>query len=324
MKRTFTLAVAALCMLFANGVAAQETEEQEDSKPKLQIRNFDHLEFDTVTGTYFGVAAFYTRDDRAVFNGYKTKQEIYTTEIRLLMGGDNVQAGVAIPYHTTDTARFNTTCGGGDDDDGPAGPCKIAGQGDIGKVRAHLKAVPLRTDLFDLGGGLMLTFPSGGGDRTITPSGDLTATTTLPFAPDAVGILPFVTGTAHAGPVDVNAHIGYEFVNHEKGQGRPESILYGGSATLPVLDFLGLRLEIAGQQFTGSQTQNVVAIEPGIDVLVPAGPVNLQLSASGGYGLSGGSAGLKGSYGSLWGLNTYSGLSRGQWGAGLAFGVVFD
>jgi len=316
MKRAFTLAAAALCMLIANGVAAQETEEQEESKPKLQIRNFDHLEFDTITGTYFGVAAFYTRDDRAVYNGFKTKQEIYTTEIRLLLGGDNVQAGVAIPYHTTDTARFATTCG--------TEQCKIAGQGDIGKVRAHLKAVPLRSDFFDLGGGLMLTFPSGGGDRTITPSGDPAVATTLPFAPDGVGILPFVTGTAHAGPVDVNAHIGYEFVNHEKGQGRPESILYGGSATLPVLDFLGLRLEIAGQQFTGSQTQNVVAIEPGIDVLVPAGPVNLQLSASGGYGLSGGSAGLKGSYGSLWGLNTYSGLSRGQWGAGLALGVVLD
>lgn len=268
-------------------------ESQEEAAPaKLQIRNFDHLEFDTVTGTYFGVAGFYTRDEKVVFDGEKTKNESTTAELRLLMGGDKFQGGVVIPYHVTSGDAFG------------------GGESDVGDVRVHLKFIPLRRDLFDLGAGLMMTFSGGSADKGISTG--------------QVGALPFFTGTAHLGPTDLNAHIGYNFVNHHSGIGAPESILYGSSLKMPVLDVLGLRLELAGQQFTSGKDRNVVAIQPGLDYLIHAGKLDLLLSAAGSYGLSGGTAGAKEGFASRWGLNTLSGLSRGEWGGGMALGVLWN
>ncbi len=282
-------------------VAAQDGDAAGDGQEehaKLKIRNFDHLEFDTVTGTYLGIASFYTKDSKVVIGNTKTSQEAVTTEIRLLLGGEAFQAGVVIPYHATSRKAAP--------DDGI-----IGGQDDVGDIRTHLKFIPVRRDLFDLGGGLMLTFPGGGSEVGISSG--------------SVEVLPFVTGTAHTGPVDVNAHVGFNYVNHrDPANGAAESVLYGGSVTMPVLDTLGLRLELAGQQFTGGGGLNVIAIEPGFDLLVPYGSIDFMLSASAGYGLAGGAAGSNGSFGSQWGLNTKSGLSRGEWGAGLAFGVVWD
>ncbi len=263
-----------------------------DETTKLQIRNFDHLEFDTVTGSYFGIAGFYTKDDTVTFGSTSTEQESATGEIRLLMGGTMFQGGVVIPYHTN------------------RGDARGPGQDDVGDIRTHLKYVPLRKEAFDFGAGLMITFP-GGGESVGISTGE-------------VAVLPFVTGTAHLGPADLNLHIGYNFINHHRANGAPESILYGGAVKVPVLDKLGLRLEIAGQQFTEGNDRNVVAVQPGLDYLIELGKLDLQLSASGSYGISGGTAGSKGSYSSRWGLNTKSGLSRGEWGAGAGIGVLWN
>jgi len=281
-----------------DGDAGNDADSGQRKHAKLKIRNFDHLEFDTVTGTYLGIASFYTKDSKVVIGNTKTGQEAVTTEIRLLIGGESFQAGVVIPYHATSRKAV-------------AADNIIGGQDDVGDVRTHLKFVPLRHELFDLGGGLMLTFPGGGSEVGISSG--------------SVEVLPFVTGTAHAGPVDVNAHVGFNYVNHrDPANGSAESVLYGGSVTMPVLETLGLRLELAGQQFTGGGGLNVIAIEPGLDFMVPCGPIDLMLSASAGYGLAGGAAGSNGKFGSQWGLNTKSGLSRGEWGAGMALGVVWD
>ncbi len=267
-------------------------QDEEEATSKLQIRNFDHLEFDTVTGTYFGVASFYTADDKVVFDDVKTKNETVTTELRLLMGGDRFQGGVVIPYHATRHDALGQ------------------GQSDVGDVRTHLKFIPVRKELFDVGAGLMLTFPGGSRAQGITTG--------------KVGVLPFATGTAHVGPADLNGHIGYNFYNHDSSAGAPESILYGGSVKYPVLEMLGLRLELAGQNFTSGKDRNVASIQPGLDFLIEAGKLDLLLSAAGSYGLAGGTAGAKDGFVSRWGVNTLSGLSRGQWGAGMALGVLWN
>lgn len=264
------------------------TEEQaaanEAPAPRLQTRNYDHLEFDTVTGSYFGFATFYTDD----------KSEIFTGELRLLMGGSRFQGGVAIPYHAAS--------GNGDG---------LSGENDVGNPRAHLKFIPLRSDIIDAGGGLMLSFPGGSDDEGIS-------------VPN-IGVLPFVTGTGHLGPVDANTHIGYNFINHSNSsEGSPESILYGGSLTLPIADMLGLRLELAGQQFTSGDNRNVLAVQPGLDFVFPlAEDWGMMISGAGSYGLGSGAAGSRERYQSPFGLNTISGLSRGDWGLGLAVGVIW-
>lgn len=291
MERFTRVAFAVLGLVAVTGVRGF-AQDEEEAPAKLQIRNYDHLEFDTVTGTYFGIAGFYTADDKVVFDEGRTKNETTTAELRLLMGGDRFQGGVAIPYHVT------------------AGDAFGGGESDVGDVRAHLKFIPLRKDLFDVGGGLMMTFPGGSQDEGITTG--------------EIGVLPFVTGTVHIGPTDLNAHIGYNFISHHRAAGAPESILYGSSVKMPVLEMLGLRLELAGQQFTSGEDRNVVAIQPGLDYLIEAGKLDLLLSAAGSYGLSGGTAGADGGFASRWGVNTLSGLSRGEWGGGFALGVLWN
>jgi hypothetical protein len=290
-----------VAVFFAWGNPATAEEEAEKKTP-LQIRNYDHFEFDTVTGTYFGFAAFYTEDDKVTFQpsadffpdgGVDTDNQIFTGEARLLMGGSNIQAGLVIPYHATK----------GDDLSG--------GASDVGDVRTHFKWIPFREDLFDFGGGVMVSFPGGSADNGVTT--------------DKVGVLPFLTGTLHAGPVDLNSHIGYQFRNHADAVEASESIFYGGAAKLAVLDQLGLRLELAGQSFKNGEDRNIVAIQPGLDYLINlTDSWDMLLSVAGSYGLTGGTAGSEQKYFSRWGLGTTSGLGRGQWGVGGALGVIWN
>jgi hypothetical protein len=295
-------ALGVIAIVGSVGTAVAQPPAEEQAPRKMQIRNYDHLEFDTVTGTYFGIATFYTNDDTVKLNVENpdtgevtpvgTDNETVTGELRILMGGERFQGGVLIPYHLT------------------SGDAVGPGENDVGNVRAHLKFIPLRRDLFDAGGGLMLIFPGGSESQGIS-------------VPN-VGVLPFVTGTAHLGPVDLNAHIGYNFYNHNEAQRAPESILYGSTLTYPILDMLGLRLELAGQQFTSGEDRNVIAIQPGLDMVFPLGDdYGLQLSAAGSYGLGGGAAGDAPGYSSRYGLNTLSGLSRGEWGIGAALGFLW-
>ncbi len=287
-------------LLLAGNPAAGEEEE---APTPMKMRNYDHFEFDTTVGSYFGIAMFYTEDDRVTFNSdpgigdedfapTRTDNQIVTGEIRLTMGGETIQGGVAIPYHNT---KGDALSGGADD---------------IGDVRAHVKIVPLRKDLFDLGGGLVMTFPGGSEDRGITTGN--------------VGTIPFVTGTVHAGPVDLNTHIGYQFYNHQDSNGSPESIVYGSTLFFPATDLLGLRLELAGQSFTSGENRNVVAIQPGFDVFFDLGKIDMQFTAAGSYTPTGGTAGSETRYASRWGVNTISGLSRGQWGIGAAIAALWN
>ena len=287
------ISLGSVALAVSLGVVSASAETESDESGKLRIRNFDHFEFDTVTGSYFGVAGFYVKDDTVTIDGVETEQESATAEIRLLMGGSRFQGGLVIPYHTN------------------RGDALGPGQDDIGDIRTHLKFIPIREDRYDFGGGLMVTFP-GGGEGVGISTGE-------------TAVMPFVTGTGHLGPVDVNMHIGYNFITHHRATGAPQSFLYGGAVKVPVLDKLGLRLEFAGQQFTSGEDRNVVAVEPGLDYLLEIGKVDLQLSVAGAYGLSGGTAGGRlGDYRSRWGVNTKSGLSRGEWGAGFGIGVLWN
>jgi hypothetical protein len=306
-----------LAVLYA-GPAAAEKEAAESEKSKLDIRSYDHFDFDTTTGPYFGAAIFYTQDHNVVRNdpvmndegelvpSYSSNDsDVTTVEFRLVYGGENVELGVMIPYNITtgnDRAHItdsdgNTTFGGG-------------GRNDVGDIRGYLKVIPLRRDLFDFGGGLELIFPAGSESNGMS-SGN-------------IGILPFTTGTIHIGPVDLNAHLGYNFINKKDSFNSPESLVYGGAIKLPVLDKLGLRIEIVGQEFTTGQNRSVAAVEPGLDYLIEAGTVDVLLSATAAFNVTGGMAGRSGNSNSTWGLNTISGLSRGEWGIGCAAGITWN
>jgi hypothetical protein len=295
--RRFASFAASVCLAvaFCGAAGAQEeTAQPEETSHKLQIRNYDHFEYDTTTGTYFGIATFYTKDNSVVFKGARadTDVEAVTGEFRLVYGGEMAQFGVMIPYHFT------------------SGNDLGSGENDVGDIRTHLKAIPLRTEFVDLGGALQITFPAGSeSDGTSTGN---------------IGILPFGTGTVHLGPVDLNGHFGYEFINNERPNGSSESFLYGGSLKVGILDNLGALLELPVQTFTARKNRTVAAIQPGLMYQIPINRFALLLSLSGSYTFTGGTAGDRGGQASRWGLNTKSGLSRGEWGIGGAIGTTFD
>jgi len=295
--RGFSASLAAaigLAFVCVGAAGAQdEAAQPEETSHKLQIRNFDHFEYDTTTGPYFGIATFYTKDNNVAFKGAQvdTEVEAVTSEFRLVYGGETAQFGVMIPYHFTKGNDLSN------------------GENDVGDIRTHLKAVPLRTKIFDLGGALQITFPAGSqSDGTSTGN---------------IGILPFGTGTFHIGPVDVNGHFGYEFINNEEANGSSESFLYGGSVKIGILDNLGALLEVPVQTFTARRSRTVAAIQPGVMYQIPFDRFAVLLSLSGSYTFTGGTAGDRGGQSSRWGLNTKSGLSRGEWGIGGAVGFTF-
>lgn len=293
--RVVSLAVAATLMgLFGTSARAQEqTTPAEQTSHKIQIRNFDHFEYDTTTGPYFGIATFYTKDGTVVFDdpGVKTNVEAVTGEFRLVYGGENAQFGVMIPYTFT------------------SGDALGGGKNDLNDIRTHLKWIPLRTEWVDVGGALQITFPAGR-----VPDGMSTGN---------IGILPFGTGTVHLGPVDVNTHIGYEFINLHRAMGSSESLLYGGSVKMRILDDLGALVEISGQKFVNGKDRNVAAIQPGLQYQIPIDRFALLLGVSASYTMTGGTAGERGGQSSRWGVNTKSGLSRGEWGIGGSVGLTF-
>lgn len=290
-----SLAAGLGALLFLCGSASAQEEEESKPSPQLQIRSYDHFDYDTTTGAYFGIATFYTKDNSVGFEsaGVDTDVEAVTGEFRLAYGGEKAEFGVMIPYHFT------------------SGNALGDGENDVGDIRTYLKAIPLRNDFVDAGGGLELIFPAGS---------EMDGTST-----GTVGVLPFVTATGHAGPVDIGFHFGYDFINKHRAAGSSESLLYGGSVKIPIIERIGARLEVVGQKFVNGEDRNVAAIQPGFDFLVPIrGRFGVLLSVAGSYTFTGGTAGERGGNSSRWGLNTNAGLSRGEWGMGGAVGLVFN
>ena len=234
----------------------------EDQPPML--RNFDRFEFDTGTakGFWLEVSSFF--DSRSGLRALDTlpfenrnKFDVDTVrfESHLAIGGDNVEAGVIIPYVFTDDIRGNEP-----------------DSHEVGDVRFYLKYIAYRSHWVDAGLGYDLS----------TESGDASDG----FGSGTTGHLPFLTATAHAGPVDVNAHFGYRFVAHDKHPAA-ESWVYGAAAQYPIIRNLSARLEFVGQSFyNDGSNKTALALEPGIDYTVPVGPIDVMLRPTMSVGLN--------------------------------------
>ena len=255
-----SLYVGVLAVVMQAGVLLAE-EPAAPTRP--MPRNFDRFEFDTgtVDGFWLEVQTFFDSRsgmrslDTATFqdrNGFDV--DTFRVESRLVGGGKNVEAGVIIPYVFVDDIHGNAH-----------------DQSNVGDVRVYLKVVPLRTEWVDAGFGYDIS----------TESGDQSEG----FGYGAVGHLPFATGTAHLGPVDLNVHFGHRFVNnHRNNPG--ESWVYGTAAHYSILDNLSARIEFVGQTFRQGRDFDALAFEPGIDFTVPVGPVDLMLRPTGSVGLN--------------------------------------
>jgi hypothetical protein len=228
----------------------------------MPVRSFDRFEFDTVTahGLWAEVATAEAHDEP-----YAESVDVVTVEPRLVYGGTWAEGGLFIPYHFVNVEVRDPFFGSyTEDEDG------------IGDMRLYGKVVPLRTHWLDAGLGLELSFPSGDDTKG--------------FGTGEVGFLPYGMAAAHLGPVDVRAHLGYQtyadsnehYIGWSSVERAPDSFVYGGGLFGAVNDYLGLRAEFIAQTFdTAHNNQDVLAFEPGFDVRIPLGTVDLFVRPTG-------------------------------------------
>lgn len=181
-------------------------------------------------------------------------QFVLLTEMIAAYGGEIWEAGLLLPYGY---AQF---------DDGP-GPDNR--NDSIGDLSLWGKVVPLRTEMFSLGGGLEIAFPTGGGF----------------FTTDEYGFNPFLTGSVEAGPASIRGHIGYDAYTDDNVA---EGVDYAVAALVPMGEMVTLRTEIFGAHYTENAPMgdDPVSIGPGIDLRTVDGNWQVMLRLSGAAGLT--------------------------------------
>jgi hypothetical protein len=236
----------------------------------MSVRSFDRFEFDTVNarGLWAEVSTAATHDEP-----HAVSVDAQTVEPRLVYGGELAEGGIFIPYHFISVeqhAFYGTSYGtSSNEEDG------------IGDIRLYGKLVPLRTHYLDAGLGLELSFPSGDEYKGLGTG--------------EVGFLPYGMAAAHLGPVDVRGHFGYQtyadsnrsFNGFSTVELAPDSFVYGGGLFGVVNDYVGLRAEFVAQTFDAAQNNtHVLFFEPGLDVRIPLGSVDLFVRPTGAVGLT--------------------------------------
>lgn len=246
MQRIFAFVLATLAC--ASAAAAQET-----SPRSMTMRSFDRFEFDaaTVDGFWSELAVTY-----ATLDTHGLELEQVTTLGRLAYGTDLFEAGIALPYINLDA-------------DLEPFSAETDGIGDLG---IYSKAVPLRTETFDLGVGMAVTFPTGDEDELLGAG--------------ETGFVPFASGNLRLGPADLRAHYAYRVFTGSGSDAPPQAHLFGFGGFVELNPMFGLRTEILGEKFTGFDAEDQWVIEPGVDVRLPVGNGMLLLRPTALFGLT--------------------------------------
>ncbi|HEY2774266.1 MAG TPA: hypothetical protein VGK20_09465 [Candidatus Binatia bacterium] len=165
----------------------------------------------------------------------------------------------------------------------------IGSDNDFGDLKAWAKVMPLRTENFALGGGLIFSFPTAG-------SG---------LGTDEYGFEPYLTFNAVAGPTNIRASLGYEVTTDpnnivaDKHTGLPRNApsdeydyTDANLAVLMPLTMLGgfgdqvvVRAELTHNHFM-SNDADPVSIFPGADISFHVGPGELLLRPTLGIGIN--------------------------------------
>ena len=141
---------------------------------------------------------------------------------------------------------------------------------DVGDMRLWGKVIPLRTDMFDLGGGLIVTFPTGNGGAGTSE----------------YGFEPFLTGGVMAGEASIRGSIGYNvFTEHPNLDDTYDNIDTNLAVLYPIAENVVVRAEMTQNHFTHADA-DPTSLWPGVDVSFPIGEVDLVLRPTLGIGLT--------------------------------------
>jgi hypothetical protein len=143
----------------------------------------------------------------------------------------------------------------------------------FGDLRLWGKFLPVRTDMFTFGLGLIASFPTASDN----------------FGTDAYGFEPFLTAGVLAGPVHFRYHAGY-YVTTDPHTNRPlsddafDNFDQNLGVLWPATDDIVVRAEITHSHFVDSH-EDPTSIIPGVDFYVPVGGNDLVLRPTVGVGL---------------------------------------
>lgn len=143
----------------------------------------------------------------------------------------------------------------------------------LGDLQVWGKVLPVRTDVFQLGGGLVASFPTGK---------DF-------FSSDEYSFEPFVTAGVAAGPVNLRGSFGYTIWTDSSNSNLSYDSLDTEVAVLaPIGDVVVLRGEVLWQHGLSDQYDwDPVTVAPGFDVrLALSDSLELLVRPQGGVGLN--------------------------------------
>ncbi|HYC54329.1 MAG TPA: hypothetical protein VEL28_05255 [Candidatus Binatia bacterium] len=192
--------------------------------------------------------------------------------LRVAYGQELWEAGAEVSYDWY-RQEFDTLLGDVDDDDHGFGDLEMFG-----------KVIPLRTKYVDLGGGLVISAPTGEADfrgfQNYRGS----------FTTDEWGFDPFVTAGFHAGPLHVRTSFGYQVYT---GFNDYDGLDYNATILLPIGDMLVFRSEFDGFHFFDDSRGTIYAHKdevldwvPGFDIRIPVGDAEFLIRPTGTVGLT--------------------------------------
>jgi hypothetical protein len=250
----------------ASAPAAMEVQEEEPDEQILRSFASFITDAETSRGLWIELGSLYVNDDV----GSSLDIDGAHTFLHISYGQEMFEGGILVPYEYLNV-------------DGPG----FGFEGDgIGDISLWGKVVPVRTDVFTMGVGMSVSFPSG----------DQQAFTT-----DEYGFNPFVSAGFKAGPVSLGTSLGYSrFTDAE----RTDALTYDVSVLAPIGEMIVLRGEVIGahyadlhqNEFHGPTSSDIigsggvgddpVSFVPGVDIIFPMGDAQLMLRPTGAVGIS--------------------------------------
>lgn len=273
MKKGFFSVVFASAILGATSYAfagaygeAEQAEEipapvpaavpAEEPPPVRTIRKFDGFlqDAETTRGLWAEIGSVYgTR-----YYDKAGDVEVVNTYAHISYGQEMFEAGLLMPYIYVHQKSLPSN----DSAD------------DFGDLRLYGKVIPLRTDNFNLGLGLIVSFPTAGDN----------------LGTEAYGFNPFLTLGGVAGPVHIRYHAAYNVTTKPDTHRRVSDDAFDYfdhnlGVLYPINDMIVVRGEFVHAHLTDSHA-DPVSILPGVDISLAIGDNELVFRPTVGVGLN--------------------------------------
>lgn len=237
--------------------------EPESDAPIMRVFSGFATDAETARGVWVEMNSMYSDVD-------ELDADAVTTMTRVAYGMEMFEVGAELPFVWADTDLF-----GGDDDI------------ELGNLNFYGKVIPVRTDVFSLGGGLVIGAPTG--DSLFDTHAIINPVSNEGASEDEWGFTPFVTGAVAVGTASLRANIGYQVFTDDDNRLADDfdNLPYNIAGLVPLADNVVLRGEIVGRHFFDlNVNEDPVSFLPGVDITIPLDGLDLIIRPTGQVGIN--------------------------------------